>query len=73
MTVELYQAVAGDISIPKPPNPWGRVSEIASRLDVAPYDGGATTILVTGNDGKIYDVWEVLNALLDRMDDYDRR
>lgn len=49
----------------KPPNPWGRISEIAKRLGVQPYDGGRATITAEGADGKQYDIWEVVSAALD--------
>ena len=56
-------------SIKSPPlkNPWGRIDEVAKRLGVEPGDEGST-IVATGNDGKAYDVWEVVIAFLDRME-----
>jgi len=58
------------MSDPKLGNPWGRISVIAARLGVAPFDSstGRPTIAAVGDDGKYYDIWEVVSAFLDRMD-----
>lgn len=52
-----------------PPNPWARISSIAAKVGVLPLDTGhPATIVVTGADGKPYDVWEVIEAVLDRIE-----
>ena len=52
----------------KVPNPYGRISDVAAKLGVAPYISGKPTVVITGDDGHQYDVWEVLIAFLDRME-----
>jgi hypothetical protein len=53
-----------------PVNPWGRISEIATRLGVKPTEWGKPgTIVAKGADGNSYDIWEVMIAFLDRMDE----
>jgi hypothetical protein len=49
------------------PNPYGRISDVAAKLGVAPHISGKPTVIMTGDDGHQYDVWEVLVAFLDRM------
>jgi hypothetical protein len=53
----------------EPPNPYGRISDIAARLGVAPHqpDMPATT-LMPGRDGQMYDVFAVIERFLDRLD-----
>jgi hypothetical protein len=48
-------------------NPWARISEIAARVGVKPHVQGAT-ITATGSDGNAYDVFEVVAAVLDRIE-----
>lgn len=50
-------------------NPWARISEVATKLDVKPVQvNHPGTITAMGADGNAYDVWEVIVALLDRLD-----
>lgn len=57
------------LSVPPPTNPWARISDVATRLGVAPCTMGKPgTITAMGADGKSYDIWEVATAFLDRMD-----
>lgn len=50
-------------------NPWDPITDIAARLGVAPCeDGRLGTITAIGRDNRKYDLWEVVTALLDRMD-----
>lgn len=53
------------------PNPWARISEIAGKVGVQPMTPGAATICATGADGKQYDIWEVIAAVLDKLDSAD--
>jgi hypothetical protein len=50
------------------PNPWSRISEIAARVGVKPVVPAVPSIVATGADGKLYDVLEVVSAVLDRID-----
>lgn len=51
------------------PNPWARISSIAAKVGVLPLGTGhPATIVATGADGKPYDVWEVIGAVLDRIE-----
>jgi hypothetical protein len=51
------------------PNPYARISELATRLGVKPVEFGRRgTVTMTGADGNAYDVWDVAIALLDRLD-----
>jgi hypothetical protein len=52
-----------------PDNPWGRIDEVAKRLGVAPHTQGPPTIIAIGNDGQPYDVWEMVIAFLDRVNE----
>jgi hypothetical protein len=53
----------------KSDNPWARISEVAARLGVPPHvPKGEFTIVAKGADGNDYDVWEVVIAMLDKMD-----
>ena len=52
----------------KPSNPYGGISDVATKLGVEPCRNKTVTITMKGHDGQDYDVWEVLVALLDRMD-----
>jgi hypothetical protein len=60
----------GSYVIQQPSNPWARISEIAARVGVGPHAGGGgpATILVMGADGKNYDVFAVVAAVLDKID-----
>jgi hypothetical protein len=59
--------MSGITGFHEPPNPWGRISEIAAKLGVKPYTGGMATITAVGTDGNSYDVWEVASKALDRL------
>jgi hypothetical protein len=49
--------------------PFGRISEIAARLDVKPHEpSDSPTLLATGDDGKHYDIWKVVAAFLDKVE-----
>jgi hypothetical protein len=51
------------------PNPWARISEIANKVGVRPWQpGDPPSITATGADGLRYDVWAVVAAVLDRLD-----
>jgi len=49
-------------------NAWARISEVAAKVGVEPYKGGSPTICATGADGNRYDIWEVIIAVLDKME-----
>ncbi len=50
-------------------NPWARISEIAARVGVQPHvKKGVATIMAEGADGQMYDVFEVVSAVLDKID-----
>ena len=56
------------VNIPKPQNPWARISEIAAKVGVGPCEHGhPATITAMGADGKAYDVWSVISAVVDLM------
>jgi hypothetical protein len=53
-----------------PPNPFGKISDIASRVNVKPVDGNTFIgVIMIGNDGKRYDAFEVVAAVLDHIDE----
>lgn len=50
-------------------NPWGRISDIAAKVGVQPMtDRHNATITAMGVDGNAYDLWEVIAAVLDRLE-----
>jgi hypothetical protein len=50
-------------------NPWDPLTELAARLGVKPCEKQKLgTITATGRHNETYDLWEVVTALLDRMD-----
>lgn len=59
----------GKIAPAEWPNPWARISDIARRLNVAPLQpGDVPSITARGGDGLDYDVFKVVEAVLDRID-----
>lgn len=56
----------GSFTIEQPPDPWARLPEIAARLGVKPCESAGMMIVV--RDGGRYDVFDLVNALLDRVD-----
>jgi hypothetical protein len=51
------------------PDPWQKLPSLATRLGVAPYSGplqGHVTLRT--REGTSYDLFELVNALLDRLD-----
>ncbi len=48
-------------------DPLKELPKLAERLDVKEWDGGAT-ILLTTKTGKQYCVFQLVNAMLDRME-----
>lgn len=67
--ISLTGGVQGGFVIDKwdQPNPWERISEIAAKVGVAPTEAPYGTIVATGKDGKLYDVWEVVSRTLDKI------
>lgn len=57
-------------ALTKPLNPYGRISDIAKRLGVAPYtyEPDVVAVVMNGNDGHQYNVFDVVVAVLDRID-----
>lgn len=53
-------------------NPFERLPEIAARLGVKPVAGGEARSLIARVDDEDYDIWEVVSALLDKMDSVTR-
>jgi hypothetical protein len=50
-------------------NPFIRVSEVAAKLGVAPItENRGATIVAMGADGNNYDLWDIIVALLDKME-----
>jgi hypothetical protein len=50
-------------------NPWSRISEIAARVGVAPREAAdPASVVVLGADGKYYDIWSVIAAVLDKIE-----
>lgn len=59
----------GIMKLDEPVNPWARISEIAARVGVPPRkDGDTPSLVARGADGKEYDVWSVVAAVLDRIE-----
>jgi len=61
------QEIVMDFAIDNQVNRYARISEVAKRLGVEPFKGSGG-VLMTGADGQNYDVFEVVIALLDRID-----
>ena len=62
-----------DISHLVPKDPWAKLPALAKRLGVEPMPDDAShlppTVLLTTVDGnKKYDIFDLMNAFLDRMD-----
>lgn len=52
-----------------PPDPWRRFADIAERLGVEPHTGPETLDLsVHLRDGRVYDIYKLIHAILDRVD-----
>lgn len=51
-------------------NPYERISDVAARVGVKPYErvAGKAVITAKGADGNDYDVFEVVIAALDKID-----
>lgn len=57
--------------IKEPPNPWARISEVAAKVGVKPCEEGPprqATMRARGADDKDYDIWEVIIAVLNKLD-----
>lgn len=51
------------------PDPFAQLPALAERLGVAPIGAGSPpTFVVTTKDGCSYDLFKLVNALLDRLD-----
>jgi hypothetical protein len=51
------------------PDPWHKLPSLAARLGVEPCSGPmAGRVIVSNREGKRYDLFELVNALLDRLD-----
>jgi hypothetical protein len=51
-------------------SPWARISEVAAKLGVKPKQTESPpSIVAVGADGQTYDVWEVVIAFLDKMEE----
>lgn len=61
--------IVGTVKLAEPQNPWSRISEIARRVGVNPHSpGDGPTVTARGADGRDYDVFKVVEAVLDRID-----
>lgn len=61
---------------PTPPvsAPWSGIAKIAERLNVKPIKAeDAKGTITINHEGKAYDLWEIGNALLDRLDEIEER
>jgi len=64
-------AQAGEFRFAEPPEPWPQLPALAERLGVKPDDGAQGTehrTYLVMKDGRRYDLFELINAFLDRMD-----
>jgi hypothetical protein len=51
------------------PDPWHKLPSLAARLGVEPCSGPmAGRVTIRTREGTSYDVFELINALLDRLD-----
>jgi predicted RNA-binding Zn ribbon-like protein len=51
------------------PDPFPKLPALAQRLGVEPSDGDSTnTVVLRMQDGRCYDLFDLINAMLDRMD-----
>ena len=58
-----------NVTIAQPKNPWARISDIAAKVGVGPRQfGDPATITCLGADGNSYDLWAVVEAVLNKMD-----
>ena len=51
-----------------PADPYAKLAPLAERLGVKPVDEGAPASVMFMSQGKGYDIFDVINALLDRLD-----
>lgn len=50
------------------PDPYGGISDVAAKLGVLPHSSShKPATIVTGHDGKPYDIFEVISALIDLL------
>jgi len=61
-------AVSMDVEIERPSNPYARISEIAAKVGVEPSDRQGHGIFAEGADGKYYNIFEVVIAVLDKLE-----
>lgn len=56
------------VAVEESPNPWARISEVAAKVGVKPVGNAHGKMIAHRADGKPYDVWEVVIAVLDRLE-----
>jgi hypothetical protein len=57
------------IEISETPDPFTKLPALAERLGVEPTQGGGPGVVVLRmSDGRCYDLFDLINAMLDRMD-----
>ena len=61
------------LTINKPRPLWTGLPALAERLGIKAKDAGHIEIAITLDDGRRYDVLEIFNALLDRLDEVEGR
>jgi hypothetical protein len=54
------------------PDPLRRLPALAERLGVSEWDGDPHTLVLATRDAKKYCLFELINALLDRLDKSDQ-
>ena len=51
-----------------PPDPFAKLPELAKRLGVKESTSHGSTVTIRTKDGKCYDLFELMNAFLDKME-----
>ncbi len=52
----------------EPNNPYARISDLAAKVGIKPLEKGQGGIVAKGADGNRYDIFEVIIAVLDKME-----
>lgn len=58
----------GVLTLRDQPDPYAKLPALARRLGVEPFRSGAASVLLTTQAGESYDLFDLMSALLDRID-----
>lgn len=57
------------LAIADQPDPYAKLPALAERLGIQPVQAGASaSVVISVKDGRAYDLFDIINALLDHVD-----